>query len=57
MDTALFSLYAIYYTFSIAYPQEHKDIFLYIDSVLVGMQTATNRISLQRFVKTVKSLI
>jgi hypothetical protein len=57
MDTVLFSLYAIYYTFSIAYPQEHKDIFLYIDSVLVGMQTATNRISLQRFVKTVKSLI
>ncbi|CAB3988384.1 Hypothetical predicted protein [Paramuricea clavata] len=38
MDTVLFSLYATYYIFSIAYPVDHKDLFLFIDSIIVGIQ-------------------
>ncbi|XP_046858181.1 uncharacterized protein LOC124451610 [Xenia sp. Carnegie-2017] len=57
LDTVLFTLYATYYVFSIAYPQDHKDVFLFIDSVFVGLQhTAINRISSQKFIKALASL-
>ena len=46
-----------YYVFSIAYPQDHKDVFFFIDSGFVVLQhTATNRISLQKFIKAFASL-
>jgi hypothetical protein len=58
MDTVLFSLYATYYSFSIAYPVDHKDLFLFIDSIIVGIQqNASSRISLQKFVKALKKLL
>ena len=57
LETVLFTLYATYYIFSFAYPKDHKDLLLFIDCVVVGLQhTATSRITLQKFISSLSSL-
>ena len=44
--------------FSIEYPSGHKDIFFFIDSVLMGLQqSSASRILLQNFIKSVQKLL
>jgi hypothetical protein len=58
LETVFFSLYALYYIFSIEYPSGHKDIFFFIDSVLMGFQqSSASRILLQNFIKSVQKLL
>ena len=58
LETGFFCLHASYYIFSIEYRSDHKDIFFFIDSILIGLQqTSTTRILLQNFIKSVKKLL
>ena len=58
LETVFFCLHAVYYTFSIEYPGEHKDTFFFIDSALIGLpQSSASRIVLQNFIKSVQKLL
>lgn len=58
METSFFTLYFCYYIFSISYPNECKDLFFFVDSVLLGLyHKATNRISVQNFTKAVNTYL
>jgi hypothetical protein len=51
MDTLLLTLHAFYYIMKILYPQTWKDVFIFIDSMLLGVDDAVaKRISLQKFI-------
>ena len=53
MDTLLLTLHAFYYIMNISYPQTWKDVFIFIDSMLIGVDDAVaKRISLQKFIYT-----
>ncbi len=56
LDTVFLSLHSCYYIFSIQYPNRYKDLFLFIDSVLLGLHhSATTRITLNKFIKALES--
>lgn len=57
IKTALLSLHALYYIFSIQYPKEHKDMFIFMDSMLLGLQHAmSNKIAVHKFVKDLECM-
>lgn len=57
LETVFVCLHALYYIFSIEYPSDHKDIFLFVDNVLMGLQTSASRILLQNFIKAVQKFL
>ena len=57
VETVFFTLYATFYIFSIAYPQQYIDFFAYIDSALMDLQhKATNKI-VNKFVMEMNDLV
>ena len=57
IETVFFALYATFYIFSIAYPQQYIDFFAYIDSALMDLQhKATNKI-VNKFVIETNDLV
>ena len=57
VETVFFTLYATFYIFSIAYPQQYIDFFAYIDSALMDLQhKATNKI-VNKFVIETNDLV
>ena len=58
VETVFFTLYATFYIFAIAYPQQYIDFFVYIDSALMGLQhKATNKIVVNKFVREMDDLV
>ena len=59
VETVFFTLYATFYIFSIAYPQQCINFFAYnIDSALMGLQhKATNKIVVNKFVREMDDLV
>ncbi len=50
MDTCLFVLHAFYYIMNISYPQKWKDVFIFIDTMLLGVDdVCRKRVSLQKY--------
>lgn len=54
LDKGLLTLHASYYVFNTSYPKEWKDLFIFIDAILLGIKNAASkRISLQKFVSDI----
>ena len=56
-ESILFILYSLYYIFSLSFPNEQKDFFLFLDSVIVGLSCVQTRISIQQLTKELQKFI
>ena len=57
IDTALMTRHASYYVFNASYQSKWKDVFIFIDAVILGVKnSASKRISIQKFISALHSI-
>ncbi len=56
-ESVLAILYSLYYIFSISYPNEQKDFFVFLDTVIVGLSSVQTRICIQQLTKDLQKYL